>query len=192
VAEFNTYRDTFPPEAGEYVVAELDGSYVLGQVLRWDPKEESVGLMRQYRVQLSQREPQTISQTDLYKISGNTACPIGGDASQLIRIDLPDEMEAAEKEVNDKEVLEEIKAQLKSISKMEERDCKKALRRLYLTWHPDQAGEMDLANQIFRLLREFEDWYRNGPEGTSPRTSKKRYKKGRENRRKLQAHHLHA
>lgn len=108
-------------------------------------------------------------------------------------------MEAAEKEVNDKEVLEEIKAQLKSISKMEERDCKKALRRLCLTWHPDQAGEMDLANQIFRLLREFEDWYRNGgadcswlddwgrPEGTSPRTSKKRYKKGRENRRKPQA-----
>ena len=113
-------------------------------------------------------------------------------------------MEAAEKEVNDKEVLEEIKAQLKSISKMEERDCKKALRRLCLTWHPDQAGEMDLANQIFRLLREFEDWYCNGgadcswlddwgrPEGTSPRTSKKRYKKGRENRRKPQALHLHA
>ena len=177
-------------------MAELDGIYRLCQVLPWDPTEET-GLMRQYRVQLSPAEsPRILCQTDLYQISGSAARPVQG-GGQLIRIDL-EEVEAEAPEVNESKVLEEIRAQLKDISRMKEQDCKKALRRLYLTWHPDQAGDTEFNNKIFRLLRDFEDWYRNGggddrwlkewgtPKKPSPR------KKGRKNRRKPAADPVHS
>ena len=53
---------------------------------------------------------------------------------------------------NHQEMLDEVKAQLRDMAKMELADYKQALRRLFLRWHPDKSGNTPFNNLIFRML----------------------------------------
>jgi len=46
------------------------------------------------------------------------------------------------------------------MAKMPAEEYKAVMRRLFKTWHPDKAGDTDVARTIFRMLRRHEQWYR--------------------------------
>lgn len=48
------------------------------------------------------------------------------------------------------------------MSGMDENQYKSTLRRLYLTWHPDKAGNTPFNNMILRLLVKHKQWKDEG------------------------------
>ena len=62
------------------------------------------------------------------------------------------------------DALEEVHKALKDISKLPEDKRKKALRRLYLCWHPDKnIGMQEIANEVMKFIQnEMETSFRGG------------------------------
>ena len=137
-------------QVGEYVVAEIGGEMRLGRVLPWDERVTPPHvLQRQYLVDVygDGRPPETLGHVDLYKIQ--RSC-LGVDHHSLSLEVSP----APDVEENDNEEakLDEVKGQLREMAAMNQQDYKRALRRLFLTWHPDKAGNTSFNNMIFRMF----------------------------------------
>ena len=145
-----------------------DGQFVLGRVSEWRPSEANLrenSIMRQYRVQLSPKGlPEIRLHKDLYKISGQgNPISIDQSGSQLLTFDGVGDNSAANDSTGNAGKLKEIKAQLREMSGMDdENQYKSTLRRLYLTWHPDKAGNTPFNNMILRLLVKHKQWYLEG------------------------------
>ena len=158
-------------KVGEYVAVKSvkvnDGQFVLGRVSQWRPSEANLreySIMRQYSVQLSPKGlPEILSHKDLYKISGQgNPISIDQSGSQLLKFDGVGDNSAANDSTGNTGKLKEIKAQLREMSGMDENQYKSTLRRLYLTWHPDKAGNTPFNNMILRLLVKHKQWYLEG------------------------------
>ena len=159
-------------KVGEYVAVKSvkvnDGQFVLGRVAQWRQASEANlredSIMRQYSVQLSPRGlPEILFHKDLYKISGQgNPISIDQSGSQLLTFDGVGDNSAANDSTGNAGKLKEIKAQLREMSGMDENQYKSTLRRLYLTWHPDKAGNTPFNNMILRLLVKHKQWYLEG------------------------------
>ncbi|CAJ1408234.1 unnamed protein product, partial [Effrenium voratum] len=148
-------------EVGEHVVAEVDRK-VVGIVKTWtssDSSDAGTGLSRRYRVQVAADGTcQILGHTKLYKIAGPNSAP--ALQCQLVASGGATVVETAE--AQPREQLEQVKAYLREISSWEQADYKRAIRRLYLTWHPDKAGDTPFNNMVFRMLSRHCDWYCGG------------------------------
>ena len=150
-------------EVGEYVIAERQsGEFTVARVAPWNDEldgkpraHDQRGLMRRYRVQVSKNGYETMCHHCLYKISGGVSQNSGASSFQSYSICLAAAGPGNDAEVvsqNHREMLNEVKAQLRDMAKMESADYKKALRRLFLRWHPDKSGNTPFNNLIFRML----------------------------------------
>ena len=130
---------------------------------QWSKLAED-SIMRQYSVQLSPRGlPEILFHKDLYKISGQgNPISIDQSGSQLLTFDGVGDNSAANDSTGNAGKLKEIKAQLREMSGMDENQYKSTLRRLYLTWHPDKAGNTPFNNMILHLLVKHKQWYLEG------------------------------
>lgn len=159
-------------KVGEYVAVKSvkvnDGQFVLGRVAQWRQASEANlrenSIMRQYNVQLSPKGlPEILFHKDLYKISGQgNPISIDQSGSQLLTFDGVGDNSAANDSTGNTGKLKEIKAQLREMSGMDENQYKSTLRRLYLTWHPDKAGNTPFNNMILRLLVKHKQWKDEG------------------------------
>ena len=149
-----------PLQVGEHVIAERQsGEFTVARVAPWNDELEIAhdqrGLMRRYRVQVSKSGYETMRHHCLYKISGGVSQNSGASSFQSYSICLAAAGPGNDAEVvsqNHQEMLDEVKAQLRDMAKMELADYKQALRRLFLRWHPDKSGNTPFNNLIFRML----------------------------------------
>ncbi|CAE8696581.1 unnamed protein product, partial [Polarella glacialis] len=148
---------------GEYVAVLVDGHYVIARVAAWPVNEQVVGrnLSREYKVQLSDNELKTLRHFELYKIipdkvaassnliqEASAICSTNGPASHAPA----DDIDAASER-------KKLKQTLREMGQMAPADYKAAMRRLFLRWHPDKAGDTPLANFMFRIIRRHHEWY---------------------------------
>ena len=148
-------------QVGEYVIAEVpEGEFIVARVAEWKEnfEEDSIrtqrGLMRRYRVQVSKKKYENLGHQYLYKMSGGvsqTSRSLQSFGSCLVLAG-PCNDAADEASLDRQVILDEVKTQLRDMAKMESGHYKKALRRLFLRWHPDKAGNTPFNNLIFRML----------------------------------------
>eukprot|EP00438_Fugacium_kawagutii_P004391 Skav206465 [mRNA] locus=scaffold2787:16559:20681:- [translate_table: standard] len=137
-------------EVGEYVIADIDGAFVVGRVAKWSANDGAPGLavndlMRRYRVHVSKGDARILRHSDLYKPRSSSV-----DQGHSLQFPAGDPPSEDTQVTQDQQVqLEVVKRQLRQMAQMEEAAYKKALRRLFLIWHPDK-------------LKQHEDWYRSG------------------------------
>ena len=151
-----------PLQVGEYVIAERQSrEFIVARVAPWNdeldrklPTDDQRSLLRRYRVQVSKHGYETMRHHCLYKISGRVS-QTGPANFQSYAICLAAAGPGNDAEVvsqNHQVLLDEVKAQLREMAKMESADYKKALHRLFLRWHPDKSGSTPFNNLIFRML----------------------------------------
>ena len=149
----NIYR----PE--EWVVyEEEEGVMILVRILCpiLHDLEEDRHLPRRYVVWISNDETKEVSYLDLYKISRTTP------AQQMLSADIVAAKREDDGHARKRPRLDhleygknELLAELKTYWRLNKEDQKKALRRIYLKWHPDKNHDQaDFAEEIFKFLKE--------------------------------------
>ena len=145
----NPYNIFHPQEIVGYERA--DGCYIFAQVLYMIPQDDnelggSNTLLTKYMIFDLQHE-QIVTALDIYKFvtqsRDNRAIPYN-------------EEEVIEEEINSTNAAEtkrRLCAQLRRIWELSEPERSKAIRRLYLKWHPDKnLDNVDLASDVFKFL----------------------------------------
>lgn len=166
-------------EKGEYVgfcKDELESEYVFAIVV--ECLDEHSGQTRQnpsrYRIQIGHEKIIEVSSLDLYQFkrekrlgpAGNVNCTDVDILSPLSPSEpsrsVPSRSEPSQSVPSPKrplpQTLEEVKTEidqsLEQIWKMSDEDKSKAIRRLYLRWHPDKnLDNTELANEAFKYLK---------------------------------------
>ena len=159
----------------EWVAYELDDDRFVYAVILYracsDDEMESE-LLTHYGIDIGREEPVVVSVLSLYAIVMDTK--LNDEVSMVLRDDSqPSNDSAADSEIpqtlQDKKDL--VRRQLEEIWKLSESDRKRAIRRMYLEWHPDKTDDPD-AEEVFKfLLNEIERLERGGDissEGGSP------------------------
>ena len=159
----------------EWVAYELDDDRFVYAVILYracsDDETESE-LLTHYGIDMGKEEPVVVSVLSLYAIVLETKLNDG--VSMVLRDDSqPSNDSAVDSEIpqtlQDKKDL--VRRQLEEIWKLSESDRKRAIRRMYLEWHPDKTDDPD-AEEVFKfLLNEIERLERGGDissEGGSP------------------------
>lgn len=136
----------------EYTMIQRDGVFITVMVLPWDENvADGNALSRSYRIRTSREDIEIRQHFELYKICWNG--PGRQQTGKLVPIG--DVHDSNDEPAGDGHAskLRRVKEQLHEMSRMTESEYKAAMRRLYLAWHPDKAGDSPLANRIFCLLR---------------------------------------
>ncbi|XP_067299180.1 sacsin-like [Pseudorasbora parva] len=147
-------------ESGEYVGFSKDksGEYFYGIVINC--LDDPLGKMRQfparYKIQVGSDDFIEVSSLDLYQfkrekkatVSTESTCT---DVECLLTSGSPPKRDFPK---TSEEIKREIDQSLNEIWNMSSEDKQKALKRLYLRWHPDKnPGNEELANEAFTYLR---------------------------------------
>uniref|UniRef100_A0A8C5RS15 HEPN domain-containing protein n=1 Tax=Laticauda laticaudata TaxID=8630 RepID=A0A8C5RS15_LATLA len=114
-----------------------------------------------YRIDLGGDRKEEVTAYDLYHFKRNkpvsdsnkmVMLPVGStDGTQMVRPDINEHWHQRQLS----EVKKEIDTCLAQLSRLSEEEKKKALRRLYLCYHPDKnLGQEDSANELFKYLKE--------------------------------------
>ncbi|XP_072541474.1 sacsin [Salminus brasiliensis] len=163
-------------EKGEYVGFRKDESkseYFFAVIV--ECLDELPGQNRQnpprYRIQIGIDEFTEVSSLDLYQFKREQSAPMTFSSCTEITVAMPESPESPESTPSQRrpttqtpeekpkpKTLEEIKREidqcLQEIWKMSNEDKCKAIRRLYLRWHPDKnLDSPDLANEAFKYLK---------------------------------------
>ncbi|XP_048373918.1 sacsin-like [Sphaerodactylus townsendi] len=149
---------------GDYV-GFLDPSvqgehYIYAVVLEaLEPQQSGAGQVHMYRVDVGGGQQLEVSAYDLYRFRRSTPA---SDSSQAVVLRRSSPKGAATVDLNDgnwyqqplSEVKQKVDACLAEIWSLSEEERKKAMRRLYLCYHPDKnLGQEDLASEIFKYLK---------------------------------------
>lgn len=148
-------------QVDEYVIADVDGAFVVGRVTKWGRNDLTPGLvvnelMRRYRVQVSKGNARILRHTDLYKLRSSSV-------DQGHSLQRPGDPPGEDTQVTqDQQVkLNLIKGQLRQMAQMEIAEYKRALHRLFLRWHPDKnqhdPENLPFYNLVLRMFLGF-DW----------------------------------
>ncbi|GAA6112035.1 sacsin, partial [Tachysurus ichikawai] len=155
-------------EKGEYVgfsKDELENEYIFAIVV--ECLDEYPGHTKRnpsrYRIQIGNEKIIEVSALDLYQFKrekrsssvGNVTCTIIDILPELSRSKPSQSIPSPKRPLP--QTLEEVKIELdqtlEEIWKMSDEDKSKAIRRLYLRWHPDKNPEnTELANEAFKYL----------------------------------------
>ncbi|XP_076152503.1 sacsin-like [Alosa pseudoharengus] len=161
-------------ERGEYVgfkqTLENEHYYYAVVVERLDAASET-GHCCRYKIQIGKDKFDEVSSLDLYQFKREKTSASG--QSFCWEITLVDEPEPSPKEDFPKtfeEIKREIDKCLKKIWTMSKEDQHKAIKRLFLRWHPDKnPGQEELATEAFKYLKnKIEEYEQNGQKGTGP------------------------
>ena len=149
----------FHPE--EWVGYEVSEDYFIYAIVLYPlPDETDNPLAKKYKIIVDESEHglQEVSTLDLYKLIPNIP-EKQSESSELVLVD-PDGATAQVRQVTDSQRLLEIKRtickELKGIWKLKNEDeKKKAIKRLYLKYHPDKVNpnEHDLYDNVFKFLK---------------------------------------
>ncbi|XP_062994278.1 sacsin-like [Elgaria multicarinata webbii] len=155
---------TFVP--GDYV-GYLDSSqpgehYLYAVILEaLGPQQSGAGQVHVYRVDLGGGREEEVSAHDLYHFQRTRPVPVLSQAVVLAEISPGAASSASSAARGDwyqrplSEVQKELDACLAEIWSLSEEERRKAVRRLYLCYHPDKnLGQEDSANEIFKYLKE--------------------------------------
>ncbi|KAK2849709.1 hypothetical protein Q7C36_008492 [Tachysurus vachellii] len=159
---------------GEYVgfsKDELENEYIFAIVV--ECLDENHGHTKRnpsrYRIQIGNEKIIEVSALDLYQFKrekrsssfGNVTCTVIDILPELSRSKPSQSVPSPKRPLP--QTLEEVKIEidqsLEEIWKMSHEDKSKAIRRLYLRWHPDKNPEnSELANEAFKyLLKRIDD-----------------------------------
>ncbi|XP_029138903.1 sacsin-like [Protobothrops mucrosquamatus] len=151
---------------GDYV-GYLDSSqpkehYLYAVVLEvLESQKNGAGQIHTYRIDLGGGRQEEVTAYDLYHFKRNkpvsdsnkmvVLAAVSADAAQVVRPDINEYWHHRPLS----EVKKEIDACLDQVWRLSEEEKKKALRRLYLCYHPDKnLGQEDSANELFKYLKE--------------------------------------
>nr|XP_682866.7 sacsin [Danio rerio] len=154
-------------ESGEYVGFSKDESGEYFYAIIVDRVDDSVGQTRQfparYKIQVGIDEFLEVSSLDLYQFKREKKATVSAGTTCTDMVHLPTSRPSPEAsrpppKAVFPETLEEIKREidksLNEIWKMSNEDKQKALKRLFLQWHPDKnPGNEELANEAFKYLQ---------------------------------------
>ncbi|XP_063157340.1 sacsin-like [Candoia aspera] len=150
---------------GDYV-GFLDSSqpkehYLYAVVLEaLESQKSGAGQIRTYRIDLGGGRQEEVSAYDLYHFKRST--PVSdSDKMVMLAVSSADAAQTVRPDTNAywhqqplSKVKKEIDACLAQIWRLSEEERRKALRRLYLCYHPDKnLGQEDSANEIFKYLK---------------------------------------
>ncbi|XP_053117636.1 sacsin-like [Hemicordylus capensis] len=151
VGDYVGYLD--PSQPGEH--------YVYAVVLEvLGPQQSGAGQVHAYTIDLGNGRHVQVSAHDLYHFKQST---LTSDSSKAVVLapsspgaDIAAGLRGGEwYQKSLSEVKKEVDASLEEIWNLSEEEKRKALRRLYLCYHPDKnLGQEDLANEIFKYLKE--------------------------------------
>ena len=147
----------------EYVGYEIkEGHIIIAQVVHPVKSEgETHQLERKFRIYVKVNDPEGIdvSVLCLYKfLIGHKETKIqtsGNDEPVLIPFDGDDEIPRLRSSLIEKDlilVMKNLCEQLREIWKLPPELRRKAIKRLYLRWHPDKSDDPDRAEKIFKFL----------------------------------------
>ncbi|XP_042331157.1 sacsin-like [Sceloporus undulatus] len=151
---------------GDYVgyldSSQLKECYLYAVVLEaLGPQQSGGGQVSMYRVDLGGGKKADVSAHDLYHFRRNSRVADLNKSLVLAEISPSSGSAASPSACSDwyqkplREVKKEVDARLAEIWCLSEEERKKAVRRLYLCYHPDKnIGQEDLANEIFKYLKE--------------------------------------
>eukprot|EP00421_Protoceratium_reticulatum_P020770 CAMPEP_0168380846 /NCGR_PEP_ID=MMETSP0228-20121227/12571_1 /TAXON_ID=133427 /ORGANISM="Protoceratium reticulatum, Strain CCCM 535 (=CCMP 1889)" /LENGTH=656 /DNA_ID=CAMNT_0008393925 /DNA_START=30 /DNA_END=1997 /DNA_ORIENTATION=- len=150
---------------GECAAVLVMEAFTIAEVAKWPSGQHAgEGLSRSYLVRVSTDGFETRKHFEVYKIH---ATPVASTSNELMRLedvqgvkDAGPDGAGEGKGDDDKKRIKEVKSYLHEMGKMPATDYKAVMRRLFKTWHPDKVGDTPLANSIFRLLRQHEQWYK--------------------------------
>nr|XP_056720219.1 sacsin-like [Euleptes europaea] len=151
-----------PKDYVGYLDPSVQGEhYVYAVVLEaLGPQQSGAGQVHMYRVNVGGGQQLEVSAHDLYHFRQSMPASDTSKAVVLAQSP-PDGATAAGLSGGDwyqqplSEVKKKVDAWLAEIWDLSEGERKKAIRRLYLCYHPDKnLGQEDLANEIFRYLKE--------------------------------------
>eukprot|EP00927_Polykrikos_kofoidii_P005979 TRINITY_DN12406_c0_g1_i2.p1 TRINITY_DN12406_c0_g1~~TRINITY_DN12406_c0_g1_i2.p1 ORF type:complete len:1132 (-),score=130.16 TRINITY_DN12406_c0_g1_i2:309-3650(-) len=164
-------EETF--QAGEYVATRVHDVLLIAKVESWPHRQAPVGegLTRCYYLRISEDESaiEVRRHFELYKIHWGLATNMRRGGSEVTVAAGPglarDATSENVPEQGDAEATGKVRRTLREMGRMCDLDYRVALRRLYLTWHPDRAGNTQLANSLFRMIRRHADWYQRRLKG---------------------------
>ncbi|XP_067266615.1 sacsin-like [Chanodichthys erythropterus] len=147
-------------ESGEYVGFSKDesGEYFYAIVI--NRLDDPLGQLRQfpvrYKIQVGSDDFIEVSSLDLYKFKREKKATVstGSTCTDIERLLTSRPPPKAVFPETFEEIKKEIDQSLNEIWNMSSEDKQKALKRLYLRWHPDKnPGNEELANEAFKYLQ---------------------------------------
>lgn len=144
-------------EEGEYVAYSTDGKYMYAVIVEELPGN-SGQLSRRYRVDIGGEEPIDVSCLDLYQFKREKKAKHGKTCKELeLRTGaVPSHSQSSASEslpASIEEAKREIDKCLEEIWTLPAEERQKAIKRLYLRWHPDKnLDRSSLANEAFQYL----------------------------------------
>ncbi|KAM6452398.1 sacsin-like isoform 1-T2 [Liasis olivaceus] len=147
-----------------------------------EPQKSGSGQIPTYRIDLGGGRQAEVSAYDLYHFKRNK--PVS-DSNKIVMlaVNSTDAAQMVRSDINEywhqrplSEVKEEIDACLTQIWRLSEEERKKALRRLYLCYHPDKnLGQEDSASELFKYLKrkseEMENRRKSNDSSGGPKSS---------------------
>ena len=132
---------------------------VIHRILQPEQDSDQPDLTDQYLIRTSpdDQERKTVSILELYKILRSAELKIDQDGSQTLYPCNPDSEATQLRQSLTADDLKSAKKQiceeLKRIWKLPEDQKRKAIKRLYLKWHPDKHPDPELATKAFQYLQ---------------------------------------
>ncbi|CAE7584340.1 Sacs, partial [Symbiodinium sp. CCMP2456] len=151
-----------------HVAVLIDGKYYLGVVQEWHDSgnSQAESLSRLYKVMLRETDVRTVRYMDMFNLKGR------GVPQATVRLAAEQAAAGSAQDTSAPEAvhtqarqLEEVKHQLREMKRLSRADYRNVMRRLYLTWHPDRAGNTHFASMMFRMIRRHSDWFQDGQPG---------------------------
>ena len=155
-------------ESHAFVAVLIDGKYYLGVVQEWHDSgnSQAESLSRLYKVMLRGTDVRTVRYMDMFNLKGQgvpqATVRLAADQAAAGSVQDASPPEAVHTQAHQ---LEKVKHQLREMKHFSRDDYKTAMRRLFLTWHPDKAGNTHFASMMFRMLKRHSDWYQDGQPG---------------------------
>ena len=162
----NPYNIFHPLELVGY--EKREGCYVFAKVLYAVPpdnleNEEMDPLQTMYMITVVEGEEKAVTALDIHKfLKGKKTSPIPDDSEMSDNEDSVPVQSPCQNAAEAKRVLIE---QLKQIWKLKEPERSRAIRRLYLQWHPDKnLDNVEVADEVFKFLLKQIDTLQQGLE----------------------------
>lgn len=168
-------------EEGEYVGYYANKKYIYAVIVE-ELSAHSVQLTQRYRIDIGQDEPIEVSFLDLYQFKREKQQPPSSCWElKLVEGDVPQCSEPSTRSSPDsvEEAKKEIDKCLANIWTLPPEERKKAVKRMYLRWHPDKNPDCPLiATEAFKYLQNRIDELTNGKGKSTGTNSSPSYSRG--------------